>query len=225
MLHQRRTPVRKDLTSEEFVTVENDMTAADWKQETLAYYEANTDDFITGTLAADMQATRDRFAALLSPHALILDFGCGSGRDTKAFLEAGYRVEAVDGSEELCLKASAYTGIPVKKMLFQELDAVERYDGIWACASILHLPKDELASVINKMETALKMGGVLYASFKYGDFEGMRNGRYFTYFTDEKLKEFWASVTNMPIFDMWITSDVRAGREEEKWINFLARRA
>lgn len=133
-------------------------------------------------------------------------------------------MEAVDGSEELCALASEHTGIKVRQMLFSELDACKRYDGIWACASILHLPKDELAPVIRKMESALKMGGVVYASFKYGDFEGVRNGRYFTYFIDEKLKEFWISVTDMPIFDMWITSDVRPGREEEKWINFLTRR-
>ena len=192
--------------------------------DTLNYYNQNASDFAEGTLSADMSDSRSRFAICLPPKGTILDFGCGSGRDTKAFLEAGFRVDAVDGSEELCALASEYTGINVRRMLFSELDACKRYDGIWACASILHLPKDELAAVIKKMETALKYGGVLYASFKYGVFEGVRNGRYFTDFTDEKLKGFWESVTDMPIFDMWITSDVRPGRGEEKWINFLARR-
>ena len=192
--------------------------------DTLRYYNQNASDFAEGTLTADMSDSRLRFVACLPKKGIILDFGCGSGRDTKAFLEAGFRVDAVDGSEELCELASEYTGITVRRMLFSELDACKRYDGIWACASILHLPKDELAPVIRKMETALKPGGVLYASFKYGTFEGMRNGRYFTCFTEEKLKEFWVSVTEMPIFDLWITSDVRPGREEEKWINFLARR-
>ena len=196
----------------------------DWNKETLDFYARNSEIFSSGTVAVDMSATRSRFVAWLPAGGRILDFGCGSGRDTKAFLEAGFRVDAVDGSEELCTLASEYTGITVRRMLFSELDACKRYDGIWACASILHLPKDELAVVIKKMETALKYGGVLYASFKYGVFEGVRNGRYFTDFTDEKLKGFWESVTDMPIFDMWITSDVRPGRGEEKWINFLARR-
>lgn len=196
-----------------------------WEQETLKFYEQNTDHFVSGTLTADMQETRARFSAGLPPHALILDFGCGSGRDTKAFLDAGYQVEASDGSEELCEKASELTGIPVKHMLFQELDARDWYDGIWACASILHLPGKELADVIRKIEGALKPGGVLYASFKYGTSEGMRNGRYFTDFTEETLKAFWKSATSLQIFDLWLTQDVRPDRKDEKWINLLARRA
>ena len=193
--------------------------------ETLKYYNQNASDFAEGTLNADMSDPRSRFSVCLPPKGVILDFGCGSGRDTKAFLEAGFRVDAVDGSEELCALASEYTGIQVRRMLFSELDACERYDGIWACASILHLPKDELASVIQKMETALKYGGVLYASFKYGDFEGVRNGRYFTCFTEESLGAFWKNTKSLRIFGLWITQDVRPGREEEKWINLLARKA
>ena len=195
-----------------------------WDKQTLGYYDLNANAFVSGTLSADMQETRSRFLSSLPKHSLILDFGCGSGRDTKAFLEAGYRVEATDGSEELCTRASAYTGLQVKKMLFNELGTCDRYDGIWACASILHLPKTELADVLRRIESALKPGGTLYASFKYGDYEGIRNGRYFTNFTEESLKVFWTRETSMQIFDMWITHDVRPGREEERWINFLARR-
>ncbi len=191
---------------------------------TLNYYQQNAEAFTRNTLAADMAATRTRFVAHLSPDALILDFGCGSGRDTKAFLDAGFRVEATDGSEELCASASAYTGIPVRHALFTDLDESNRYDGIWACASILHLPKTELAEVLNRIETALKLGGILYASFKYGTFEGMRNGRYFSDFTEESLKAFWRPATSLQIFDLWITKDVRPDRGEEQWINLLARR-
>ena len=194
----------------------------DWEKQTLAYYDQNSDTFVSGTLAADMQDARSRFAACLSSGALVLDFGCGSGRDTKAFLDAGFRVDAVDGSEELCAAASAYTGIAVKRMLFHELDAHDRYDGIWACASILHLPRAELAEVIIRLETALKHDGVLYASFKHGDYEGMWNGRYVTNFTEESLKTFWSSVTSMQLSDVWVTRDVRPDRKEEKWINLLA---
>ena len=193
-------------------------------QETLKYYDQNADIFIAGTFEVDMAETRSRFAACLPDHAYILDFGCGSGRDTKAFMDMGFRVDATDGSEEMCVRASEYTGIQVRKMLFQELDAYEKYDGIWACASILHLPKAELAEVITKIEVALKTGGVLYTSFKYGNFEGMKNGRYFTYFTEETLNEFWGNASSMQIMDKWITQDVRPDRKDEKWINLLARR-
>ena len=191
---------------------------------TLEYYNQNASDFAEGTRFADMKDSRLRFAVCLPPKGTILDFGCGSGRDTKAFLEAGFQVDAVDGSEELCAVASEYTGITVRRMLFSELDAREYYDGIWACASILHLPKEELAPVIGKMEAALKCGGVLYASFKYGDYEGMRNGRYFTDFTEDTLKTFWDETTSMQIFDIWISNDVRSDRKERQWINILARR-
>ena len=193
-------------------------------QETLKYYDQNADIFVTGTFEVDMAETRSRFAACLPDQAYVLDFGCGSGRDTKAFMDLGFRMDATDGSEEMCVRATEYTGIQVKRMLFQELDACEKYDGIWACASILHLPKAELAEVITKIEAALKTGGVLYTSFKYGNFEGMKNGRYFTYFTEETLNEFWGNAFSLQIFDKWITQDVRPDRKDEKWINLLARR-
>lgn len=190
-------------------------------QETLQYYEDNAEVFISGTVNADMSDARQRFLELLPVDALILDFGCGSGRDTKAFLDAGYQVDAADGSEQLCKSATAYTGIPVRQMLFQELDSVDEYDGIWACASLLHLPKHELGDVLQRISCALKPQGVLYTSFKKGTFEGMRNGRFFTDFTEETLHEFWQCVPSLLISDIWITQDVRPEREEQ-WINILA---
>ena len=94
---------------------------------------------------------QDKFLEKLNPDAYILDFGCGAGRDTKYFLSRGYQVDAIDGSEQLCRIASEYTGIKVRQMLFQELDEKEKYDGIWACASILHLPKKQLREVLENM--------------------------------------------------------------------------
>ena len=112
--------------------------------ETLLYYEQNADSFADNLMPMDSEEIQSRFLKELPEGASILDFGCGSGRDTKVFLEKGYRVDAIDGSEELCKKASTFTGIPVKCMLFQELTVADIYDGVWACASILHLPKKDL---------------------------------------------------------------------------------
>lgn len=150
---------------------------------------------------------------------------CGSGRDTKYFLEQGHQVEAVDGSAELCRLASEYTGIPVKQFLFQELDETEKYDGIWACASILHLKKCELPGVLEKICRALKTNGVAYLSFKYGDFEGERNGRYFTDMTETSAGELLTAVPELKLEKQWISGDVRTDRGNEKWLNLILRKS
>lgn len=191
---------------------------------TLEYYDQNAKDFVQGTLSVDFKQAQDRFLAKLPADAYILDFGCGSGRDTRYFLEKGYQVDATDGSEELCKIASDFTGIKVKQMLFEELCDVDKYDGIWACSSILHLSKRLLLSVLKKMAVALKDSGVLYTSFKYGDFEGERNGRFFTDFTIETFKEYIQEIPELQIEECWITSDVRPGRGEEKWLNLILRK-
>ena len=131
---------------------------------------------------------------------------------------------AVDGSEEICKAASEYLGTSVRCMLFQELNEENIYNGIWACASILHLPKQELPDVICKMRDALKKDGVVYTSFKYGDFEGERNGRYFTYFTEESFRELLSQIPGLQTEKLWITGDVREGRGDECWLNVILRR-
>ena len=190
-------------------------------RKTLLYYEQNAENFIRETREVDFSEVQELFLSKLEKGALILDFGCGSGRDTKCFLNRGYFVEAVDGSAEMCRAASRYTGIEVKQMLFQELDEIGVYDGIWACSSILHLPKQELLPVIRKMCIALKDNGVIYTSFKYSNFEGERNGRYFTDFTEDTFREFIKVIPELMIEDQWITLDVRPGRGEEKWLNLI----
>ena len=191
---------------------------------TVEYYNTNADTFLSETMTVDFSETQDIFLERLSQGALILDFGCGPGRDALAFLKQGCRVEAVDGSAEMCRAAAALTGLPVRQMLFQELDASEKYDGIWACSSILHLPAEELENVLKKMKIALKKDGVIYTSFKYGTFQGERKGRYFTDFTEETFAEFIRKIKGLLIEKLWITADVRPGRENEKWLNILLRK-
>lgn len=191
---------------------------------TIDYYNTNAHSFVSSTLSVDFTQTQDKFLHLLPSAATILDFGCGSGRDTKCFFDAGMQVDATDGSEELCRLASEYTGIPVRQMLFEELDAKAQYDGIWACSSILHLSKESLKDVLRKMIAALKENGIIYTSFKYGMFEGERNGRFFTDFTEETFREFVADVDGIRIEEMWITGDVRPGRGDERWLNLILRK-
>ena len=188
---------------------------------TLTYYNQNALAFISHTQTISFQDTQERFLCQLRPGARILDFGCGSGRDTRYFLQQGYSVDAIDGSEELCRLASQYTGIPVRQMLFQDLDCRDTYDGIWACASILHLRIEELTDVFYKMTAALHDGGILYTSFKLGNFRGEHNGRYFTDFDEEGFREFAEQFPALRVRDLWITADVRPGREEEQWLNII----
>ena len=192
---------------------------------TLSFYDNNADSFISGTVNVDFSEVADRFCGYLPEKALILDYGCGAGRDTKYFLEKGYQVDAIDGSAELCRYASAFTGIPVKQMLFQELDETEKYDGIWACASILHVAKTELPDILGRMSRALKPGGIIYTSFKYGDFEGERNGRYFSDFTEKTFAELLEKFQELAKKEEWVSTDVRPGRGEEKWLNLILEKA
>lgn len=193
-------------------------------ENTIDYYNENAKSFIEGTVSVDFTQIQNLFLEFLPEGARILDFGCGSGRDTKYFLDLGYQVDAVDGAIELCKAASEYTGITVKHMYFQDLDETEKYDGIWACASILHAKKEELPDIIHKMSLATKANGIIYVSFKYGNFEGKRNGRYFTDMTENMMTALLAGIPELKVEKQWITGDVRAGRGDERWLNMILRK-
>ena len=192
---------------------------------TLTYYNQNARSYTAATQTLDFRLIQERFLSHMPRSARILDFGCGSGRDTRYFLNHGFQVDAVDGSSEMCRIAGEYTGIPIRQMLFQELDTVDTYDGIWACASILHLSRSELTDVFHRMAAALRKNGMIYASFKYGSFEGERNGRYFTDFTEKNFAEFVGRISELVIQEMWISGDVRSGRGEERWLNTILQKS
>lgn len=192
--------------------------------DTLQYYNQHAKAYVDSTRDVEFSQTQERFLQYLEPGARILDFGCGSGRDTKYFRNRGFQVEAVDGSAEFVRIASEYTGINVRRMLFQDLDEVERYDGIWACSSILHLPCAELEVVLGKMARALRRRGIVYTSFKYGTEEGERSGRYFTNMTEAKMAGLLERIPVYDVEEMWVTFDVRPGRGDERWLNMILRK-
>ena len=191
---------------------------------TLQFYDQNAETFVAHTRQVDFSVVQDKFLNKVCKNGRILDFGCGSGRDTRYFLEHGYTVKAIDGSKELCQLASEYIGQSVQQMMFQEFDEVDAYDAIWACASILHLPKIELVDVLQRLGRGLHKQGILYTSFKYGKFEGVRNGRFFTFLDEEGLSQLLAKVPMFHLEEKWITGDVREGRECEQWMNLILRK-
>ena len=188
---------------------------------TTEYYNSNAQDFIEGTINVDTGDLRDRFLKYVPPGGKILDLGCGSGRDTKSFIDAGYKVAAIDASQELCVKASEFTGINVKCMRFEELDETDRYDGVFACASLLHVRAEELPGILDRVKQALKPRGVLYASFKYGEYSGERDGRYFHDMNEVYVHGLFADLSGFEIEEIWQSHDVRRNKDAY-WINVIA---
>lgn len=185
------------------------------------YYQQHAEHFFSETVAVNMSALYQPFVAHLNPGASILDAGCGSGRDGKAFHEMGYAVEAFDASAELVGLARQHSGLPVEQRRFEDVTEVERYDGIWCCASLLHVPQAELPGVMARLAKALKPGGVWYLSFKYGCGEREKDGRVFTDVDEDGLKALAVDLHNIALLNSWITGDKRPDRQDEKWLNAL----
>ena len=187
---------------------------------TIDYYNKHAEEFTASTFEVDMESLYQPFLALLPESAQILDVGCGSGRDTLAFKNKGYQVDAIDYSEELVKKATQLTGIPVKLQSFYEIDADQAYDGIWACASLLHCERDRLIKVVGKIVNALKQNGGLYMSFKYGNGTREKDGRQFTDLNKEQAELLLNQFESVTQLKQWITIDQRPDRDE-KWLNLL----
>ena len=187
------------------------------------YYEQHAADFVAGTLSVDMTSLYDHFVPLLRPGARILDAGCGSGRDSAHFLRLGFAVEALDASAAMAQHARTLTGLPVRCCRFTDYQATEPLDAIWACASLLHVPKDELTGVMAHLGAQLKEGGLFYCSFKYGNGEVCRDGRTFTNLDETGLQ---ALLTSLPLYiqECWQSGDVRPGREPERWLNAVLKK-
>jgi SAM-dependent methyltransferase len=194
------------------------------KMTTINYYEKNANEFYNNSINANMVEVTDKFLKFIEPGGAILDAGCGSGRDAFYFLNHGYAVEAFDLSPSLAAMASALTGIDVQVIGFLDLDKEDKYNGIWACASLLHLEGREIGPAIKKLITALKPDGVLYASFKYGEASGERNGRYFTDMTEDKLVRILQEFPDIDILELWQSEDVRPEKKGELWLNIFLRK-
>jgi len=189
------------------------------------YYNTKASRYITDTFNADMSAIRNRFISYLPIHGTILDAGCGPGRDVKAFVEAGYKVYAMDASQAMVEHCSTIIGDRCRLATFQDYTTDIKFDGIWACASLLHLEPEELAVVIKKFTMFLKPGGVFFMSFKYGTENYVKDGRYFNCQTEESMRELLKTCTNLSVADLFITNDVRQGHEGEKWVNVMVKKS
>ena len=187
---------------------------------TLEFYNQNAESFFNDTIQVDMSELYRPFVQRVKPGGRILDAGCGSGRDAKAFLAMGFQVDAMDASVEMVKLASQFTGLPVKQQTLESITDIERYDGIWACASLLQLPEALLPKVFTQFEAALKPMGVWYMSFKYGRGEREKDGRVFTDLNEERLKELLTHCHCLAMVEQWVTVDKRPDRDE-RWLNVV----
>jgi SAM-dependent methyltransferase len=159
---------------------------------TLQFYRRNAEAYAKREITS-RYARLTKFLALLPSGAAILELGCGAGGDSAEMLARGYDVTPTDGSPEMADVASRRLGRPVKTLLFHELDAIEAYDGVWANACLLHVPRDQLAHVLALIHRALKPGGAFYASYKSGDGDARDTlDRYYNYPTEEWLRATYA---------------------------------
>lgn len=193
---------------------------SDCEEKTINYYNSNAIEFQKSISSSDMKETCNRFLSYLSKPAYILDLGCGTGRDSCYFRNCGFSVLPVDASKEMCKIASEVSGVTARLLKFNDLDYIEEFDGIWACASLLHVPSVDIHDVLSKIEIALKKGGYLYCSVKYGQYEGERDGRYFTDYDEKGIKSLFSSIHSLKMIDIWLTDDVRPERNN-KWINCI----
>lgn len=187
------------------------------------FYDRNAEAFFAGTVDADMTAARERFLSHVRGHGHLLDAGCGSGRDARAFAEVGYTVTAFDASGEMVRLAREHARLPVRQMTFDDVAWVEEFDGVWASASLLHVARIDLPAAMSRLATSLRPGGVLYVSMKLGSTEREVEGRTFTDVLPEELDGLFESA-GLGISENWISGDVRPGRDNERWVNTIGRK-
>jgi 2-polyprenyl-3-methyl-5-hydroxy-6-metoxy-1,4-benzoquinol methylase len=194
--------------------------------DSVTYYNRRAADFAAQTADLDLSALHDKFLRHVRPGGRILDAGCGVGRDTLAFARRGYDVVAFDAAEEMVKLAQSRAGshAAVHLMRFEEVEWRGEFDGIWACASLLHVQPASFPTVATRLADALRPGGAWYMSFKLGNGERLAAARLFVDHTEETLRAVLAGIP-IQIVDVWESTDVRPGRGSENWLNAIAVRA
>lgn len=191
---------------------------------TIEYYNQNAAEFVNSTIDADMKNIYAEFEKYIDIGGAILDLGCGSGRDSLYFYEKGYQVVAVDPSSAMCDETRSRVPIEVLRMRAEEIEFIDKFDAVWACASLLHVAKEDMQVTLSKIVGALKGRGIFYGSWKYGQRTCFDRERYFVDYTEEEMTKLVVSIKNIEILRMWITEDVRTEKSDTRWLNVLIRK-
>ena len=185
------------------------------------YYDLNAKKFIESTISIDMSEFYAPFLEKLPENAKILDIGCGPGRDVKYFKGCGHDVVGVEPSVELANYAREYSKCPIHLSTIEDIELAQKFDGIWACASLLHLSTEDLISILVKIQSLLNSKGAFYCSFKLGKFEGERDGRFYNDQNQDSIRRLLPE--GMAVCDLWITEDKRSDSDEQ-WVNLVGRK-
>ncbi|SVC34345.1 uncharacterized protein METZ01_LOCUS287199, partial [marine metagenome] len=183
---------------------------------TIEYYNIYAEKFYNNTVGIELNDFYLKFLKYVSDGGRILDLGCGSGRDTLYFLQKGYDVISMDASEEMVKMSSELTKRKTLFLRIEDIDFQNQFNGIWACASLLHIDKKLTESVFNILCNALRDDGVLYASYNYGKGTSILEDRYYNNYDETSFAELIDNVNNFEILTNWITKDLRPDRDNEK---------
>ena len=190
----------------------------------MSYYDNNAEEYIKSTINLDMSKLYEEFCRYLPPRAYVLDAGCGPGRDTAEFLRRGYKVDAFDKSKTMVNFSKKRNRIDVKCSSFETVNYGKKFDGIWCCASLLHVSLDNLPAAIKNLAKHLKVNGVIYMSFKYGNGERLKDGRHFTDLTEDSLTDIIKKVEGLDKIKFWKTFDVRPDKSDI-WLNAIFKKS
>ena len=191
---------------------------------TLDFYNQHAKEYFFQTVKADLSATYKKFLPFIKKEGLILDLGCGSGRDSYYFKQNGYQIVAVDGSKELATQASLLLGQPVLNQLFEDIQFNEEFDGVWACASLLHVSAKELPSILIKIRESLKKEGVFYISVKEGEAPADEDGRFFQYYSPSQFHHLISQCGGLKIETAWSHTELRDEGNKVVWLNVIGRK-
>ncbi len=199
-------------------------TATELSESTNDFYESHAREYFDRTVSANLSSVYDQFLKFVTPNGRILDLGCGSGRDLKAMRDRGFKPVGIDASLSLAKLAAEFSGAHCLTMRFEDFEVEQPFDAVWACASLIHIPKTNLSSILNRIYDALISGGMLFVSVKVGDGEELLpDGRFFAYYTPPEL-EFSLSKAGFAIDYSWISSDSLRPAQDIRWLNIIAHR-
>jgi SAM-dependent methyltransferase len=197
---------------------------ADSIESTVNFYETHAREYFDRTVSADLSVLYKIFLKHVRPGGRVLDAGCGSGRDLKILQARGFDAVGIDASNALVKLASQFSGATCLPMRLENVSFSQHFDAVWACASLLHLPKRRIPSVLRRFHKSLVDDGVLFASVQAGQGEKIApDGRFFAYYAPNEFAGL-VEKSGFSVDDVWISKDSLPGRGAIRWINIVAHR-